>query len=492
MNERASHISSAGRDLLDRRQFLAHTGTGLGAMALAHLLSGDQLLGAPQPIRPQIVSDRPYAPRKPHFAPKAKRVVMIYCTGAVSHVDTWEHKPQLERFHDKPMPGDGKVVTFQGENGNLIKPKYPFQPRGESGKMIGDLVPHLGSFADEICFFHSLTSKTNTHGPGENYMSTGFTLDGFPSMGAWTTYALGTENQSLPSYVAIPDPRGNPQSAGNNWGSAFLPAQFQGTPFNTQQPIRNLKRPVAKKTDQATSEFLKRLNERHLEKNPGDAQLAARIASYELAAKMQLSVPELTDLANEPKHIRDMYDADSPNKTKAGYARNCILARRLIEKGVRFVQVFNGAFAMGEGVGNWDGHKQIYKQYPGHAEIMDQPSAALMADLKQRGLWDDTLIVWCTEFGRMPTFQKGASGRDHNPFGFTCWLAGAGVKAPFSYGATDQWGYRAERDVATVYDFHATILHLLGLDHERLSYYHNGIERRLTNVHGHVVKQAVS
>ncbi|MBC7856703.1 MAG: DUF1501 domain-containing protein, partial [Pirellulaceae bacterium] len=287
------------------------------------------------------------------------------------------------------------------------------------------------------------------------------------------------------------DPRGVPQASVNNWGPGFLPAVFQGVPFNAAQPIRNLARPagISAEKDKASAGFLKKLNEQHLEKFPGDTELAARISSYELAARMQLSVPEATDISQEPAHILKMYGADdAENKLKAGFARNCILARRLIERGVRFVQLFNGAYAMGEGVGNWDGHKTLKTQYDIHGPILDQPAAALLKDLKQRGLLKDTLVVWCTEFGRMPTFQKGASGRDHNPAGFTAWLAGAGVKAPFTYGATDDFGYKAVENVATVYDFHATILHLLGLDHERLSFYHNGIERRLTDVHGKVIE----
>ncbi|MBI1371285.1 MAG: DUF1501 domain-containing protein [Phycisphaera sp.] len=499
MTPHANKLSAAGRNLLNRRQFLNHTGTGLGAMALASLMHAEGLLGAtasnlPKPLRPQIDPAHPYAPRTPHFAPKARNVLVIFCSGAVSHVDTFDYKPELIRHDGKPMPGVDKLVTFQGENGNLTAPLYKFRPRGQSGKMTSDLLPRLGELADDMCFFHALTSKTNTHGPGENFMSTGFTLDGFPSMGAWTTYALGTENQNLPAFVAIPDPRGNPQSAGNNWGSAFLPAQFQGTAFNAQRPIRYLDTPtgVTSKADAATSDFLKRLNDRHLQQYPGDTELAARIASYELAARLQMSIPDVTDLTSEPAHVLEMYGADSDNKIKAGFARNCILARRLLEKGVRFVQLFNGAYAMGEGVGNWDGHKALGTQYPKHGEVLDQPAAALIADLKQRGLLEDTLVVWCTEFGRMPTFQKGASGRDHNPHGFTCWLAGAGVRAPFSFGQTDEFGHKAVVDVTTTYDFHATILRLLGLDHERLSFYHNGIERRLTDVHGKVIHEAIA
>ena len=483
---------------LSRRNFLAHTSTGLGGIALAHLLGRERAFAA-APIRPEINPANPNAPRAAHFPARAKRVLMIFCSGAVSQVDTFDFKPELIKRHGQPMPGAEGLVTFQGQQGNLNRSPWEFRPRGQSGKMVSDLVPHLGALADEMCFIHSLTGKTNTHGPGENFMATGFTLDGFPSMGAWTTYALGSENDTLPAYVAIPDPRGAPQSAGNFWGPGFLPAAFQGTDFNATKPLRNLARPseFSPATDRATRDFIATLNRHHLDRFPGDSELAARISSYELAARMQLSVPEVADISSEPAHILKMYGADQsgdPVKDmKAGYARNCILARRLVEKGVRFVQLFNGAYQTGgEGVSNWDGHKSLQPQYVKHGEVMDQPTAALLADLKQRGLLADTLVVWCTEFGRMPTFQKGASGRDHNPNGFTAWLAGAGVKRGFSFGATDEFGYKAIENVATVHDFHATILALLGLNHERLSFYHNGIERRLTDVHGHVMKDILA
>ena len=493
--------SPCAYDLLDRRRFFGHAGTGLGAIALTQLLAGDGLLAAETaddkqgPIRPLIDPSRPNAPRKSHFPAKAKRVLVIFCSGACSHVDTWDYKPELIKLHGKPIPGGEKLITFQGQQGALTKSPYAFKPRGESGKMTSELLPKLGALADEMCFIHSMTSKTNTHGPGENFMSTGSVLDGFPSMGAWVNYALGSVNENLPAFVAIPDPRGVPQSSMNNWGCGFLPAVSQGTPFNAQKPIRNLRRPatISKSADRASRDFLKLLNERHLKRYPGDTQLAARIASYELAAKMQLSVPEVSDLSSEPAHVLRAYGADdAQNKIKAGFARNCILARRLLEKGVRIVQIFNGAYAMGEGVGNWDGHKTLKKQYDLHGPILDQPAAALLSDLKQRGLLHDTLVVWCTEFGRMPTFQKGASGRDHNPSGFTCWLAGAGVKRAHSYGATDPWGHKAVENVTTVYDLHATVLHLLGLDHTRLTFYHNGLERRLTDVHGHVIRDVLA
>ncbi len=499
------HISP--HPLLNRRSFLRHTGTGLGSIALTHLLHLNGLLANTQrqsapgkyPIRPDINPANPNAARPPHFPAAAKQVLMIFCSGACSQLDTFDYKPDLIRYHGQPMPGADKLITFQGEQGMLTKSPWEFRPRGQCGKMVSDLVPHLGDLVDDMCFIHSLTGDTNTHGPGENFMNTGFTLDGFPSIGAWSTYALGSDNETLPAYVAIPDPRGTPQSSVNNWGPGFLPAAFQGTQFSATQPVRNLNRPasIPPSSDDATRNFLNHLNQHHLQHYPGDTELAARISSYELAARMQLSVPQVSNLTSEPQHILKMYGADetgTPLKDlKAAYARNCILARRLIENGVRFVQLFNGAYQTGgEGVSNWDGHKMLEEQYSKHGPVMDQPTAALLRDLKQRGLLEHTLVVWCTEFGRMPTFQKGASGRDHNPNGFTAWLAGAGVKAPFSYGSTDDFGYQAADNVVTVHDFHATILHLLGLDHERLSFYHNGIERRLTNVHGNVIKDILN
>jgi hypothetical protein len=388
------------------------------------------------------------------------------------------------------MPGAEKLVTFQGEQGQLTKSPWEFGPRGESGKMVSALFPKLGGLADEMCFVHSMTARSNTHGPAENQMGTGFVAEGFPSMGAWVSYALGSEADDLPAFVAIPDPRGVPQTGPAQWGAGFLPGVFQGTPLTADKGIPHLARPrgISGDADVATRDYLRLLNEEHLRRHPGDSELAARIASYELAARMQMRAPEATDLSKEPESVRRLYGIDDSNKVKAGFARNCLLARRLLERGVRFVQVFNGAYAMGEGVGNWDGHKALKQQYEVHAPILDGPAAALLVDLKSRGMLEDTLIVWTTEFGRMPTFQKGASGRDHNPNGFTVWLAGAGVKRGSSYGETDEFGYRAVKDVTSIYDLHATMLHLLGLDHTRLTFYHNGIERRLTDVHGEVVE----
>lgn len=479
------------RHLLDRRRFLGDMATGVSGLALAALLAEQNLLGAEPP---DIRLEAPLAARKPHFTPRAKRVLHVFCTGAVSHLDTWDYKPELIQRHGQPLPGVDKLVTFQGENGNLARSPWTFRPRGRSGKMVSDLLPHLAEMADEMCFLHSLTSRTNTHGPGECHMSTGFALEGYPSAGAWVTYALGTENQNLPAYVAIPDPRGVPQQGPSNWTNGFLPAVFQGTVFNADRPIANLARPksVSADADGAVRDFLRRLNDEHLKQRPEDSELNARIAAYELAARMQLSAPEVSDLSGETAATHALYGLDDKNPILAGFGRNCLLARRLLERGVRFVTLYNGAFAMGEGALNWDGHRRIKSDYDRHGPILDKPLAGLLKDLKVRGLLDDTLVLWTTEFGRMPTFQKGTEGRDHNPSGFTAWLAGAGVKRGYSHGATDPFGHKAVEDVATVYDFYATVLHLLGLNHEKLTYYHNGIERRLTDVHGQVMRKILA
>ena len=477
-----------GQHFLDRRRFLGSTATALGSIAIASLLNQDGLLAE----QPSIDPARPYAPRAPHFAPRAKNVIVIFCAGAVSQLETWDYKPELIKRDGQPLAG-GPSVTFQGPAGNLARPQYKFRPRGQTGKMVSDLIPQLAELTDDIAFVHSLTSKSNTHGPAENFLSTGFALDGFPSLGSWISYALGSESQNLPAFVAILDPRGVPQNGSNNWGPGFLPAAFQGTTLSAKDPVRHLVPPgISPDTDLAARELLQKMNQRHLDQHAGDGKLAARIASYELAARMQLSVPVISDLSTESAQTLKLYGADDEsNPTKAAFARNCILARRLIENGVRFVQLFNGAYASA-GELNWDGHSKLKEQYDKHAAILDQPAAALISDLKQRGLLNDTLVVWCTEFGRMPMFQKGAEGRDHNPDGFTCWMTGAGIKPGVSHGVTDELGQRAVENIHPLYDFNATILHLLGLDHERLTFEHNGIQRRLTNVEGNVIREILA
>ncbi|MBX3423964.1 MAG: DUF1501 domain-containing protein [Pirellulaceae bacterium] len=482
--------------LLDRRRFLSNSMSGLSCIALASLLQQDRLLAEPSSGAPIIDPARPYAARPPHHPAAARQVLVIYCSGAVSQIDTFDYKPELIRRDGQPLPGAEDLLTFQGAQGMLTRSPWAFKPRGQCGKMISDLLPEIAELADDMCFIHSLTSKTNTHGPGENFMSTGNILEGYPSLGAWTTWALGSDNDQLPAYIAISDPRGTPQSSINNWGAGYLPAAYQGTELSAVKPLSNLARPenVSASTDAQTRRFIDRLNTLHQERYPGDSELAARISSYELAARMQLSVPTITDLSTETQGTLRDYGADDSNQpVRQQFARNCLLARRLIEQGVRFVQLFNGAYQTGgEGVSNWDGHKLLHDQYLIHGHVFDGPVATLLRDMKQRGLLEHTLVVWMTEFGRMPTFQQGASGRDHNPDGFTAWMMGAGVKAPVSYGATDEFSYRATENVRTVYDFHATILHLLGLDHERLTYYHNGMHRRLTDVHGTVIREILA
>ena len=499
MNPNEENLSTIGRSLLNRRLFMKNTGFSLGALGLAQLLGKEGLLASEDPtsfsgktpIRPDIDPDKPFAPRDAHFEGAAKQVLVIFCPGAVSHVDTFDYKPELIKYHGQKPPGI-PAVTFEGPSGNIAKPFWDFKPRGKSGKMISDLLPNLGSLADDFCFMHALHTQTSAHPQGENFMNTGFTMEGFPSFGSWATYALGSENDELPSFVAINDPRGPARSGKNNFGNGFLPAAFQGTDFSAKNPPANLARPAAysPQDDKATVSLLQRLNGGHMEKYPEDADLAARIASYELAGKMQTSIPEVMDISTEPASIHKEYGTESGTDLKREYAKNCILARRLVEKGVRVVQLFNGSDPSGgNGITNWDSHSNIAKTHAMQAEIMDQPTAALISDMKRRGLLKDTLVVWCSEFGRMPFLQGNGTGRDHNPDAFTCFFAGAGVKKGFSYGESDEFGFKSVAGKSSIYDFNATILHLMGLDHERLSFYHNGLERRLTNVHGHVVRQ---
>jgi len=470
---------------LDRREFLSHLGTGLGSIALACLLAEEA---------PAAPAANPLAPKPPMFPARAKRVIQVFCPGAVSQVDTFDYKPELIKRHGQSLPGK-QVVTFQGRNGNLMKSPWGWSQHGECGKWISDNLPRLAECVDDIAFVHSLIAESNTHGPGCLQMNTGFFRQGYPSAGSWATYALGTENQDLPAFVAIPDVRGNPPNGPANWGAGFLPAAYQGTAFNLDHPIANLASPPGTKPagERDLRGFLARLNADYAKRHPGHSELSARVSAYELAARMQLSAPEVSDLSKEKPTTLRFYGADSDNKLKAAYARNAILARRLLERGVRFVQLYCGSRASAvDGLLNWDCHKTLKADYERHCPIMDQPTAALLKDLKQRGMLEDTLVLWCTEFGRMPTHQSGSEGRDHNPKGFTCWMAGGGVKGGVSYGETDEFGYRSVKDIAPIPDFHATALHLLGLNHEKLTYYHNGRHMRLTNVSGRVIKEIVA
>lgn len=466
-----------------RRNFLGDVYTAMAGLGLSALLTREGVGAGWQPGRGLT-----------HHAPKAKRVLQIFCPGAASHIDLWEYKPELEKRHGSPLPGEENLVSFQGKNGNLMKSPWPFAEAGQSGKRISTLLPNLARHVDDIAFLHGMTSKTNTHGPGCVFMNTGRPTEGFPAAGAWLSYALGSANDDLPTYVAITDVRGEPPNGKANWSHGFLPARHQAVMINTQQPVRNLNRPagVSIAEDRDTRAFIDRLNQRHAVRHPGDTELQARMAAYELAARMQLSAPEATDLAGESRAVQRLYGTDDPNPLKAAYARNCLLARRLLERGVRYVNLYCASRASGvDGLLNWDAHKTLKADYERHCPIFDQPTAALLTDLNARGLLDDTLVLWTTEFGRMPTHQQGTAGRDHNPDGFTCWLLGAGVRNGVSYGATDDFGRRAAVNPTTVWDLYATVLHLAGFDHEKLTWYHDGADRRLTDVHGRVIREVL-
>lgn len=467
--------------LLSRRHFLSNTAHGLGSVALAWLLQREQARAAGLgPVGAAL---------KPHFAPRAKRVVQIFCCGGVSHLDTFDYKPELERMHGKTLEGKGENLGFFGQPGKLMKSVYPFRQRGQSGSWVSDLLPHLAGCADDLCFIHSMFAKSNNHTPATFQMNSGFTLNGFPSLGAWLSYGLGTENENLPVFVVLPDPRGLPAGGSINWASGFLPANHQGVPFRTNsgEPIVDLNTPAGITAANRNSDLqlLAAMNREFADAHPTDNAFAARLRSYELAARMQTSIPEATNVEEESAATKAFYGlGDARNK---GFARNCLLARRLLERGVRFVQIINGG-SFGSPRINWDGHENLKENHDTQAATMDQPVAALIQDLKQRGMLEDTLFVWSTEFGRSPSTQGiDAPGRDHHPTAFTCFLAGAGIKKGYHYGSSDEVGYFVGNNKVTIPDFHATILHLLGLDHERLTYYHNGINRRLTDVHGQVL-----
>jgi hypothetical protein len=468
---------SAGFFPFSRRQFLGDAATGLGAVALAWLLDAE---------------GRAAPPRQPgpHFPPKAKRAVHIFSPGGVSHVDTFDYKPELERRNGQPLTGKGPIDTFFGKPGNLLASLYPFRRRGQSGLWVSDLFPHLAGCVDDLTFIYSMVTKSSSHTPACFQMNTGFTQNGFPCLGSWLSYGLGTLNDQLPTFVVLPDPRGLPNGGSNNWNQGFLPAEHQGTALRTDggEPIANLATPkettAAKR--QAGLEYLNRLNEQFARGHSGDTALAARVRSYELAAKMQVSVPEAVRFDDETEATKRLYGLDNPATAAAG--RNFLLARRLLERGVRFVQVYSGASLGGNPRINWDAHEDVKTNHDAQAVLLDRPAAGFLIDLKQRGLLDDTLVLWSSEFGRTPfTEGVGTRGRDHHPHAFTVWLAGAGLKKGYGHGVTDEFGYQVAEKPVTVYDLHATILHLLGIDHTRLTYYHNGIQRRLTDVHGHVV-----
>jgi hypothetical protein len=478
-----------------RREFLSRTGQGFGLLALAGLFDNTGLLGGPAFAKS---APNPLAPRLPHFETKAKSVIWLFMNGGPSQVDTWDYKPELAKKDGMELEGFDKDTGFFVEQvGPLMKSPFEFKQHGESGTSVSELFPNMANHVDNMAFIHSCHTETNNHSPALFQINTGMNRMGFPSVGAWVTYGLGTENQNLPGFVVMYDTlgRGLPKGYSQNWGSGFLPGIFQGTGLKGHgAPIDNLERPQAmsEKQQRGQLDLLTRLNRRHLEGQGDFPELAARIESFELAYRMQTEAPETLDVAGEPEHIQKLYGLD--NDKCAHFGKQCLMARRLVERGVRFVQIYSGGE---ENEKSWDGHLDIESNHRGFAAETDIPIAGLLADLKQRGLLDSTLIVWGGEFGRLPLVQRpqgnsGQAGRDHNPHAFTTWFAGGGVKGGTHYGETDEIGHKAAIDKVSVNDLHATILHLLGVDHERLTYRHNGRDFRLTDVAGVVVKEIIA
>jgi len=469
---------------IKRREFFSWISSGLGGAAFAQLLMRDGTAAA----APQTGG----ALAEPHHPPRARRAIHICLCGALSQIDSFDYKPALAEYHGKPMPADEKPDVFFGKVGLLRKNDWEFRQRGQSGLWISELFPQIGEVADELTVIHSMFAETSNHTPATFQENSGFRLNGFPVLGSWLSYGLGAECDNLPSYVVIPDARGFPAGGTINWTNGFLPARHQGVVFRSKgAAIDNLTPavPIAEERDLATRELLKRMNDRHAAARGDDDVLSARIRSYELAAKMQLAVPEVTSLEGETAAVHALYGIDRPESSDFG--RGCLLARRLLERGVRFVQLFSGG-SFGSPRINWDGHENMQENHGREAPRIDRPVSGLLRDLRQRGMLDDTLVLFTTEFGRTPFTQSAADsvglGRDHNQYGFTVWMAGAGLRPGTSYGATDDFGYKAVENPVHWNDFHATVLHLLGIEHERLTYYHNGILRRLTNVSGHVIR----
>ena len=482
------------RDMLglDRRAFLAGSGGGFGAMALAHLLGADAALA--DPATGKLLRPRPELNGGLHHRARATRVVQLFMSGAASQCDTFDYKPVLALRNGRKFDPGGKVELFQSEPGAIMGSPWKWRQHGQCGHWVSDLLPHLATCVDDIAFLPAMVAKSNVHGPATFMQSTGFVLPGFPSMGAWISYGLGTLGQNLPSFVVLPDSRGFAPNGPANWSAGFLPAANQGTMVRpgAKNPIFDLFPPedagLSPKAQSEGLDLLSRLNRAHEAERSGDSRLEARIASYELAARLQLTAPEVLDLARESIATRSLYGLDNP--VTEDFGRNCLIARRLLERGVRFVQVWSGA-DNGFPRRNWDSHEDIARDHGDMGTSMDRPAAALLKDLKATGLLDETIVIWTTEFGRMPCSQ-GSKGRDHNPFAFTSWLAGGGIKGGVTHGATDEWSYKAVDNVTYCYDLHATVLHLLGIDHTKLTFRHNGIDRRLTDVHGHVIKEILA
>jgi len=478
-----------------RREFLARSGQGFGLLALADLMSGDGLI--PPDARGAALGERrlnPLAPQPAHFGAKAKNVIWLFMNGGQSHVDTWDYKPELAKRDGKELEGfDKNTGFFANAVGPLMKSPFKFSQHGQSGTWASDLFPKMSEHVDQMAFVHSCFTQTNNHSPALFQINTGMSRMGFPCVGSWVTYGLGSESKNLPAFVVMYDTlgRGLPKGYAANWSAGFLPGVYQGTALNAQgAPIDNMFRPehMSDADQRRQLDLLARLNKRHAAANPGEADLSARIESFELAYRMQVAAPEAFDLQREPENIRKLYGIDE--KKCSHFAKQALIARRLVERGVRFVQIYSGGM---ENQLSWDGHIDIEGNHRGFAQETDQPIAALLTDLKSRGMLENTLVVCCGEFGRLPISQKGAKpGRDHNPHAFTAWFAGGGAKGGMHYGETDEIGFKAAVDRVSVNDLHATILAMLGMNHEKLTYRLNGRDFRLTDVAGRVVKEIIA
>lgn len=461
---------------MTRRRWLAQTGAGFGSLALAGLLGEDGLLAGGQ-----------LAARHSHFAPKARSVIFLFMYGGPSQVDTFDPKPELDRYHGKPIPVFRKEDAFMGKtNPNAMRSPFQFAQHGQSGIEMCDQFPHLAQHADELCVIRSMHCESNNHGPALFQMQSGSLLAGHPSIGAWATYGLGSESADLPGFVVMLDHQGAPVNGAMNWSNGFLPASYQGVPFrNSGEPIAYVKPPkgMSQARQRSQLDLLAEFNTEYAAQHPAEEALAARVEAYELAFRMQTRAPEAVDLSRETERTKSEYGLD--NKVTQHFGRNCLLARRLVDRGVRFVQLYSGG---NEGPRAWDAHDDLEKNHRLHCTETDRPIAALLSDLKRRGLLDSTLIVWGGEFGRTPT-AEGGKGRDHHARGFSMWMAGGGIKGGITHGATDEFGYHAVENTVSLPDLHATILHQLGLDHERLTYRFQGRDYRLTDVGGRVMRE---
>ena len=495
----AFHAARSDGHCRSRREFLWHSGGGLGGLALASLLNRDGLLASGS------ASGASGVPSRCHHAPKARRVIQLFMAGAASPLDLFDYKPELVKRHGQPSDFGERVEAFQDGLGPWLKPVWDFRQYGDSGHWLSEVVADLGPVADELAFVHNMVGKTGIHSQATYLQATGFQMPGFPGMGSWVSYGLGTENENLPAFVVLPDHRGFASNGPKNWDAAFLPGQHAGTMIfpGRENPIADLfPGPagafISPESEAAGQSLLASLNREHASGREGDARLDARIRSYELAARLQLAAPDALDISREPGHLLDLYGINRttrqwPKEINAAeemdtFGRKCLVARRLVERGVRFVQIWSGN-DNGFPRRNWDSHEDIRRDHGPLARGFARGTAALIQDLKQRGLLEDTLILWTTEFGRMPSSQGGL-GRDHNPYCFTNWLCGGGIRGGVVCGESDPWGYKPldRRHPTTVYDIHATVLHLMGLDHTRLTFRHNGVDRRLTDVHGEVIR----